>query len=95
MKFQVCEKPCNQCLFSKNRIVPAARMREILAGCKRDDAHFICHKASIAGREVCCRAFFDTRDTNLIRVAGRLGMIEFVDPSTGKPSAALQPKEGS
>lgn len=92
MTFQVCENSCNQCLFSKNRIVSAARVREILAGCARDDTHFVCHKASIAGREVCCRAFYDTRTTNLIRIAGRLGMIEFVDPATGKPSTDQQPE---
>lgn len=86
MKFQVCEKPCDQCLFSKDRIVSEARMREILAGCARDDKHFVCHKATIAGRDVCCRTFFDTRDAQIIRIAGRLGMIEFVDPTTGKPS---------
>lgn len=86
MTFKVCEKPCDQCLFSKKRIVSAARVRQILAGCARDDAHFVCHKASIAGRDVCCRTFFDTRDSQMIRIAGRLGMTEFVDPSTGTPS---------
>lgn len=74
MTFKVCAEPCAQCLFSKDRIVPAARMRQILADCKRDDAHFICHKTD----NVCCKGFYDSRDTNLTRIAQRLNMVEFV-----------------
>ena len=94
MTFQVCEKPCDQCLFSKDRIVSAARVREILKDCKQQDTHFVCHKASIAGREVCCRTFYDTKTSNLIRIMQRLNGIRFVDPATGKPSATQQHKEG-
>lgn len=93
MTFKVCEGACDQCLFSKDRIVSAGRVREILAECARDDTHFICHKASIADRDVCCRAFYDTRDSQMIHIAGRLNMIEFVDPATGKPSDAPKNKE--
>lgn len=82
--FSVCEKACDQCLFSKDRIVSAARVREILSGCAREDKHFTCHKASIAGRDVCCRAFYDTRSTNLIRIARRLNAVRFVNPATGR-----------
>lgn len=86
MTFQVCDKPCDQCLFSKDRIVPAERVREILAGCKRDNTHFICHKATIQGRDVCCRSFYDTQTSQLIRVAQRLNMVEFVDVTEKEPS---------
>lgn len=86
MTFNVCEKSCDQCLFSKDRIVSAARVREILSGCARNDQHFTCHKATMEGRDVCCRSFYDTRSTNLIRIAQRLRMVRFVDPKTGKPS---------
>ena len=75
--FKVCSEPCDQCLFSKNRIVSAARAREVLIDCKRNDAHFICHKTD----DTCCRGFYDTRTTNLIRIAQRLRMIKFVDVS--------------
>lgn len=75
---KVMEKPCDQCLFSKDRIVSAARVREILKECRRDDKHFICHKASIAGEDVCCRTFFDTQGSQMIRIAQRLNMVKFV-----------------
>lgn len=91
--FEVCEKPCDQCLFSKDRVVSAARVRQILTECKRDDMHFICHKASLEGREACCRGFYDTRDTNLIRIAQRLGAIRFVDSATGRATNTEQGKE--
>ena len=77
--FKVMENKCNQCLFSKNKIVSNERRKDILEECKRNDGHFICHKATIAGDEdVCCRGFYDTQSTNLIRIAERLDMIEFV-----------------
>jgi hypothetical protein len=76
--FEVCEKQCDQCLFSPNRIVPKKRMAEILRNCRRDDKHFICHKGSIAGRDVCCRGFYDTQTSQLMRIAQRLGMVKFV-----------------
>jgi hypothetical protein len=94
MAFQVCEKPCDQCLFSKDRIVSAKRVREILSDCKRKDTHFVCHKASIAERDVCCRTFFDTRNSQMIRIAARLNMVRFVDPSTGVPAPALGEQQG-
>lgn len=80
MTFKVCEKKCDQCLFSKDRIVDEDRMREVLATCAKNDSHFICHKHSIVGASACCRAFYD-RDpgaTNFMRIAGRLGAVEFV-----------------
>lgn len=82
MTFKVCEKPCDQCLFSKNRIVSGERMKQILNDCKRNDTHFVCHKATIAGKEVCCRGFYDTQTSNLIRISQRLGMVQFIkDPA--------------
>lgn len=75
--FKVMQERCDQCLFSKNKIVSAARKREVLAECARTDSHFICHKT----KGVCCRGFYD-RDpgaSNLMRIAGRLGAVEFVE----------------
>lgn len=88
--FQVCEAECDQCLFGPNRIVSPTRMREVLKTAQRKDSHFVCHKASIAGRDVACRGWHDRFSSNLSRIAERLGMVEFVDPATGKASAPLQ-----
>lgn len=72
--FKVAESQCNQCLFSQNRIVRDEDKQQILAECKARDAHLICHKA----KDVCCRGFYQRFSTNLIRIAGRLGVIRFV-----------------
>ena len=92
--FKVCEGQCAHCLFTPNRIVSGKRMKEILNDCRKSDTHFVCHKASIAGKEVCCRGFYDTQTSNLIRIAGRLNCIKFVDPATGKPSAVIVGQAG-
>lgn len=85
--FKVCETRCDQCLFSKDAIVDSPRRRQVLAECEHEDQHFICHKhghgdgeGGLVGENVCCRGFYD-RDpgrTNLMRIAARLGMVEFV-----------------
>lgn len=82
--FRVCKKRCDQCLFSSAKVVSDDRKHDILETCAREDRHFICHKFSIAegeGSQVCCRAFYDADPaaTNLMRIAGRLGAVEFVD----------------
>jgi hypothetical protein len=82
--FEVCAEKCDQCLFSKNRIVRPGRMQEILKDCAKKDTHFVCHKASIAGRDTCCKGFYDTQTSQLMRIAQRLKMVKFVDPTTGE-----------
>ena len=83
--FKVYAARCNECLFSKDKIVSDERRAQILAECKRKDSHFICHKATISGQNVCCRGFYETQTSNLIRVMGRIGGIEFVNlPDDGK-----------
>lgn len=81
--FQVCKKRCDQCLFSSAKIVSDSRKAEILRDCVVNDAHFICHKHTIhdVKSQVCCRGFYDADPgaSNLMRIAGRLGMIEFVE----------------
>jgi hypothetical protein len=85
--FKVCAERCDQCLFSKQAIVDNARRRQVLADCARRDTHFVCHKHGVGddeelhGEDVCCRGFYD-RDpmaTNLMRIAARLGVVEFVE----------------
>lgn len=76
--FEVMAEQCDQCLYGQNKIVSDARRKEIIREITRKDCHFICHKASIVGREVCCRADFDRRPGQLARIAGRLGAVKFV-----------------
>jgi hypothetical protein len=75
---KIYSERCDQCLFSPDKIVTNKRRAEILRDCKRRDCHFICHKASMNGEDVCCRGFYETQTSNLIRIMGRLNGIEFV-----------------
>lgn len=78
---KVFKECCNNCLLSPDRIVSAKRVKQIVTGCKRDQTHFICHKASIKNEEVLCKTFFDQFGyfSQMVRIAGRLNMIQFVD----------------
>jgi hypothetical protein len=77
--FEVMKEKCNECLYSPNRVVSIARRKEILRDCKQRNSHFICHKSSIEGGGACCRGFYESSSTNMIRIAQRLGMIKEVN----------------
>ncbi len=79
-KIAVMNKMCDQCLFGPNKIVSEARKREVLAHCRSRDAHFVCHKFTLAGEEGVCHEFFQQETTNLLRVMERFNGIEFVSP---------------
>ena len=78
MTFNVCKEKCDQCLFTDERIVSKKRMVQIIKECRQQDTHFQCHKGTIAGKDICCRGFYETQTTNLIRIAQRLHMVRFV-----------------
>ena len=77
--FEVKKKCCNQCLYSKNKIVSDTRKKQLLKGVQREDRHFTCHKATIEGKDVCCRGFYEQSTSNMIRISQRLNMVKFVD----------------
>ncbi len=82
MKIQ--KTKCNQCLFSKNRIVDAKRAAEVIRDALGKDTYFNCHKAKIKGADVCCRGFWDAHkdNFNLGRIAQRLNVIKEVKNAT-------------
>ena len=77
--FKVKKERCNECLYSKDRVVSQSRAKQVIKDCRRNDSHFQCHKGTINGDDICCRGFYDSESTNLIRIAQRLNMIKFVD----------------
>jgi len=79
MTFKVKKERCDQCLFSKNKIVSSERKRTLIKECRNEGIHFVCHKATIEGDETCCRGFYDTQTSNLMRISQRFGWVEFVD----------------
>lgn len=82
-KLLVCEKRCDQCLFSSGKIVSDRRRMSVLRECEKKGTYFICHKATIAGRAVICRGFFETQRNMACQVADRLGLVEFTAPDAG------------
>lgn len=85
MSFEVMSRCCNQCLMSEQRIVSRTRASQILRDCCRKDISFICHKGSIAGREIACRGHFNTGVGQMSRIAERLRMVVEIDPDTMLP----------
>ncbi len=77
--FKVKKECCNQCLFSKDKIVSNKRRQQILSDCRQNDTHFICHKASMSGDDICCNGFYESQTTNMIRISQRMGWIELVN----------------
>jgi hypothetical protein len=90
--FTVCDKPCDECLFSPNRIVDGDRAAEVIRACTRRDTYFVCHRFDIGEDEahtqrayspqaVCCRGYYDSmgQHSQQIRMAQRLGIVVFVD----------------
>lgn len=79
-KLMVAREKCSQCLYTENRIVPNARTKEIFRDCARKDTHFLCHKGTIAGKDVVCAGCYESRNPGqLVRIMERLNGIEFVD----------------
>lgn len=73
--FKITKERCAECLFSKDKIVSDKRRSQVLKQCQREDAHFICHKATIRGEEVCCAGFHEAfpHVGSLHRIASRMG----------------------
>ena len=81
MKLKVCDKMCNECLFTPNRIVEGERKDEILTECLSQDKWFECHKGTIAGTHIICRGFYNMHKNDIwpLRLAQMVNMIEFVE----------------
>ena len=83
MGLKVYKECCKNCLLSENRIVSSKKAKQIISDCSRNQTHFICHKATMHQKEIICKTFFDTfgHKSQMIRIAGRLRALEFVDQS--------------
>ena len=81
----VYDKPCANCLFTKNRIVSEERAEEIVNDCLEKDTWFICHKSSIEGGNTCCSSFYKKHQKDIfpLRLAALIGLVEFVETPMG------------
>ena len=77
---KVFKDPCKNCLLSPDAIVSAKRRKDIIKTCSREQSHFICHKASMDGDDICCKTFYDNlgHTSQMIRIAQRLNVVQFV-----------------
>lgn len=76
---QVCEKMCDQCLFTKNKIVDDDRKAELVRQIERSGTYFVCHKGSLAGNhQLCCKGFYDNHRTLAIALAQHLDRVKFI-----------------
>lgn len=76
----VQKRMCNQCLFTKNKIVSDERKAGLLDDCKKNNNHFECHKATIAGKHATCHAFYKQCTNSVIsEMLERAGLVNFVD----------------
>jgi len=62
-------------------LVSPEAVKAIVDESLQNGTYFICHKATVCGQDVCCRNFYDKLGdkSNLIRIAQRLGVVEFVE----------------
>lgn len=98
MGFKVYNRPCKNCLMTKNRIVSPERAAEILQSCAQDQVHFVCHKDSMGENEgVCCKKFYDDmgEKIQMIRIAERLNAIEFVEQPDNEKLPTWDEMEGN
>ena len=81
MGLRVYSSSCKNCLLTKNRLVSPQRAKDILSGCKENQTHFICHKATMEDEEIVCSTFYTKlgEHSQMVRIAKRLNMIEFVE----------------
>ena len=79
---EVRAKVCNECLFSKAKIVGADRVQDILDLANDSGRAFECHKSTLAGTRAICRAFFDGNHSLVVRLAKMYGWYEYVEEAT-------------
>jgi hypothetical protein len=85
--FKVYEESCNNCLLSKDRIVSPESAKATIEKCLEAQTHFICHKSSMEGGEVCCNRFFKKFKNRItkLQIFERLNMITFEKQQPAKP----------
>jgi hypothetical protein len=79
--FKVMSRACDQCLFSKERIVSGGRAAQIIRETRAKNCHFVCHKSK-SGDDIACHEHHQLGIGQMSRIAGRLGIIDWIDPDT-------------
>ncbi len=81
-KVHVCARMCSTCIFRPGNLMklsPGRRAGMVRSAVAKDSA-IICHQTLDENNAVCA-GFFAQHSTNPLRIAERLGMIEYVEPT--------------
>ena len=83
---RIMARRCNECLYSRNKIVSDRERDHVLKVCELTETHFICHKASNAGHDVMCRGHWERTKYSTLRnrLAIGLGVVVEVTESALK-----------
>lgn len=89
---QIMARACDGCLLTKDRIVDGERAAAIIKGTRAiaNERRFLCHKGTLAGRDIACRLHAERFPDQAVQVATRLqamGLptVEWIDPDTLEP----------
>lgn len=81
-EIKVCNTSCDQCLFTKNKIVTDERKAEILKDLEVNEQWFICHKSpdNESGKHMCYGWYLRfAHILPLTRLAMKMGMLKMVE----------------
>lgn len=91
MTIRVMSERCAECLFTKGRIVSPKRMAEVVAQCRENGSHFICHKATMEDNQnVWCHGWWELEYDEIAALLQEHGLVEFVTEQDVKDAPAHQ-----
>ena len=90
--FDIYDQPCKNCLLSKERIVSPKAVKQIIAECVEQQTHFVCHKSSMEGGDVCCHSFYKKFRGKIakIQIFELLNLITFKKQTAAEPLTPYQ-----
>lgn len=90
----IMARRCDQCLYGADRIVSGARAAQLIRDTRSKDAPFLCHKGTIAQREITCHGSLrDTGGGQIGRIMTSLKLARWIDPDTMEPTQAPEPTD--
>ena len=78
-KVHVLAEQCSTCIFRPGNLMNLRRgtVKKLVAAAVADNSAIICHQTLGTRASAACRGFYDRHATQPLRIADRLGMIEW------------------
>lgn len=88
---RVLKEQCNTCIFRPGNLMNLnkGRLKDMVESVEADQTYVICHKTLDQPLGSVCRGSFDNVYTTAIKVAERIGFIDFVDLPVTESEARL------